>query len=233
MITIIHGDDTSKSRNYYLELRQKQKDFLSFDGGKITITDLVQNIEGSGLFGNSKTIFLEDFLTKSKKADKSAKEILTFIIKNSQNSNFIFWESREISKGNLFIFKNAVVKIFKLPKNIFLFLDNLKPNNSKNLLKLFHQALDSDIAPEMIIFMLQRQFRILLALSEPSEKDQIEEVSRLTSWQMEKFNSQAKLFNKEKLIKIYQKLFEIELGQKTGMLPLSLSQAIDFLLIDM
>lgn len=233
MITIIHGDDISKSREYFQELKQKNKNHILFDGNKLSITDLVQNIEGSSLFGGTKTIFIEDFLTKLKKTNKESKEILEFIIKNTKSSTFFLWESKEIMKRDLSVFKDAVVNFFKLPKNIFLFLDNLKPNNSKALLNLFHQALDSGIKEELIIFMMQRQFRILLALSEPNSKETIEEVGRLAPWQTGKLDRQAKSFDLAALKKIYNRLYEIEIGQKTGGLPLSLSQTIDFLLLEM
>jgi DNA polymerase III delta subunit len=233
MIIIIHGDDISKSREYFNELRQKYKDFLLFDRNKLTITELVQNIEGSSLFGNTKAIFIEEFLTKLKRTNRDEKEIFDFIVKNSNTSVFILWESKEILKRDLSLFKNVTLNLFKLPKNIFLFLDNLRPNNSKSLLNLFHQALDSGIKEELILFMLQRQFRILLALSEPSEKGKIEEVDRLAPWQMGKLEKQSKVFEHQNLKKIYKKLYEIEVGQKTGSLPLSLTQTIDFLLLDL
>lgn len=233
MITIIHGDDISKSREYFNELRQKYKDFISFDGNKLTITDLVQNIEGSSLFGSTKAIFVEDLLTKRRRTDKDTKEILNFIAKNSKESIFVLWESKEILKGTLGLFKDAIAELFKLPKNIFLFLDNLRPNNSRSLLNLFHQALDSGIAEELILFMLQRQFRILLALSEPSKDEPISELIRLAPWQMGKLERQTKSFDHQSLKKIYKKLYEIETGQKTGGLPLSLSQSIDFLLLEL
>ena len=233
MITIIHGDDIFKSREYFHELKQKYKDFILFDGNKLTITDLVQNIEGSGLFGSTKTIFIEEFLTKLKKTNIESKEILDFIIKNAKSANFILWEGKEILKRDLSLFKDAVVKFFKLPKNIFLFFDNLKPNNAKNLLNLFHQALGSGIKEELILFMLQRQIRILLALSDPSNSEPIDELIRLAPWQMEKLERQAKFFDQASLKKIYKKLYEIEIGQKTGGLSLSLTQSIDFLLLEM
>lgn len=231
MITIIHGDNISESRNYFLELKKKQKDPIFFDGGKITITDLVQNIEGSSLFGDTKTIFIEDLLTKRKKTDKDTKEILNFIVKNAKEFTFVLWESKEISKRDLFSFKDSTAKIFNLPKNIFLFLDNLKPNNSKSLLNLFHQAIASGIKEELILFMLQRQIRILLALSDPGEKS-IDELARLAPWQMGKLERQAGLFQGSSLKKIYKKLYEIEIGQKTGGLSLSLAQSIDFFLME-
>jgi len=231
MITIIHGDDITESRNHFLELKQKQKDAISFDYKNVTLTDLVQNIEGSGLFNDSKTVFIEEFLTKLKKTDKAAKEILDFIVKSSKENNIILWESKEILKKDLYSLKNADIEIFKLPKNIFLFLDNLRPNNSRNMLKLFHNALESGIKEEIILFMLQRQIRLLLSLSDSGEKS-IDEVERLAPWQTGKLQSQSRLFTVSDLKKIYRRLYEIELRQKTGALSLSLSQSIDFLLLD-
>lgn len=232
MITIIHGDDISQSRNYFSQLKQKHKGFVLFDGNNLIITDLVQNIEGSGLFGSTRTIFIEDFLTKLKKNNKESKEILGFIVKKLDGVNFFLWESKEILKRDLSVFKNAAIKLFKLPKNIFLFLDNLKPGNSKNMLNLFHQALDSGIKEELILFMMQRQFRLLLAISDVNENESIEELIRLAPWQMGKLERQAKLFNISYLKKIYTKLYEIEIAQKTGTLSLSLNQNIDILLLD-
>lgn len=232
MITIIHGEDISSSRNYFLNLKKKQKTPISYDGGKLNITDLVQNIEGSGLFGDTKTIFIEDFLTKRRKTEKEVKEILNFIIKNYKDANFVLWESKEIQKRDLFFFRNAQVKIFKLPKNIFLFLDNLRPSNSKKLLNLFYQALESGIKEELILFMLQRQVRLLLALSDLADLQPIEEITRLAPWQTAKLESQARFFDRQSLENIYRKLYEIERAQKTGGLPLSLSQSIDFLLLE-
>jgi DNA polymerase III delta subunit len=231
MITIIHGDNITESRKHFLELKQKQKDAISFDYKNVTLTDLIQNIEGSGLFSDSKTIFIEEFLTKLKRKDKAAKEILDFIVKSSKENNIILWESKEILKKDLYSLKNADIKIFKLPKNIFLFLDNLSPSNSRNMLKLFHNALESGIKEEIILFMLQRQIRLLLSLLDSGEKS-IDEIERLAPWQTGKLQSQSRLFTVSDLKKIYKRLYEIELRQKTGALSLSLSQSIDFLLLD-
>ena len=231
MITIIHGDDISASRKYFQDLKAKQKNIVSFDGGKITITDLVQNIEGSSLFGDTKSIFVEELFAKLKKSEKSTKEILNFIAQNSKDSNFVLWESKEILKRDLSLFKNPTVHIFKLPKNIFLFLDNLRPGNYKSLLNLFHQALEIGIKEEIILFMMQRQIRLLIALTTHSNNP-IDEVLRLAPWQKSKLEKQAMLFSEPKLKQIYKKLYEIELAQKTGGLPLSLTQAIDFLLFE-
>lgn len=233
MLTIIHGDDLTSSRNYFSQIKEKLKNAVFYEGGKITITDLVQDIEGSGLFGDSKTILIENFLTKIKKNDKSAKEMLNFLAKNSKKATFVLWEPAMLSKRDLGIFKDAIVKVFKLPKSIFLFLDNLRPNNSRNLLNLFHQVLESGTKEELVLFMMQRQVRMLLAICEPSDTEPIQELMRLTPWLKDKLERQAGLFNCRYLKKIYKRLYDIELGQKTGSLPLSLIQTIDFLLLEM
>src|SRR3989344_4581732 len=230
MITIVHGEDLARSRNFFQELKKQYNSPIVLEGGKATITDFAQNIRGFALFSETKTIFIENLFSKTKKTDKDTKEILNLILENSKDSNFIFWESKEISTPKTSgFFKNAQIKNFKLPKNIFLFLDAINPGNSINLVKLFHQALQSGIEEEVILFMMQRQIRLLLALKEPAENTQIDEASRLAPWQMDKLERQARLFDIECLKKTHRKLFETELGQKTGTLKLSLSQTIDFL----
>ncbi len=98
------------------------------------------------------------------------------------------------------------------------------------LVRLFQQALKTS-EPEMILFMIVRQLRILLAMSETSA-DTITEVSRLAQWQKSKFEKQARLFDKNLLQKLYSSLFKIELAQKTGGLNTSLIYTIDFFLAE-
>ena len=69
MITIIHGNDTASSRKYYID--QKTADAFSFEGEKVSLTDLVQILEGGGLFSDSKKIFIDDFLSKRKQGKET------------------------------------------------------------------------------------------------------------------------------------------------------------------
>ena len=232
MITIIHGDDIASSRNYFQEEKQKQKDRVSFHASNITISDLAQNIQGSGLFSSKETIFVEDFLSRLKKTNKDAKEMMDFIIKNHNTANIFLYEAKEITKRDLFVFRDAVVKIFKLPQNIFIFLDNIKPGNP-NLISLFHKTLEKRVKVELVFFMIQRQVRILLALSDDNSEKSIDEITRLAPWQKGKLIRQERLFSEDQLKRIYNSLYKIELGLKTGKLNLTLPQAIDFLLFEM
>ena len=230
MITIIHGDDIAASRSFFLEQKEKDKNFVSLTGA-FTISDLAQNLEGSSLFFETKTIVVEDFFARVKKKSKDVKEIADFINKHDKKVNLIFWEGKELGKKDTSLFTSAIVKQFKLPKALFSFLDNLSPGNGKNSIQLFHQVLETTPL-ELIIFMMQRQFRLLLAISDSHSEENIEEVIRMAFWQREKLERQSSRFSSAKLKEIYRKLFEIEVFQRTGNLHLSLTQSIDFFLLE-
>ncbi|MCL5970676.1 MAG: hypothetical protein M1450_04215 [Patescibacteria group bacterium] len=227
MITIVHGDDTAASRKYFNDL--KTSDSVLFDGDKVTLTDIVQILEGGGLFSDNKKVFIDDFFSK-RKAGKEFDDIISCIKNNSKENDIFFWEGKEISKKIISSFVNANTKLFKLPQQLFAFLDGIKPENPKNI-TLFHEALKTSDT-EMIFFMLIRQFRLLLAISDSGASGQIDEVKRLAPWQITKLKKQSILFTKEQLINIYKKLYEIDLGQKTGTLHKTLEQAIDILLLE-
>ena len=150
MITIIHGDDIVLSRAYLLEQKQKDKEFVGLPS-TLGISDLAQNIEGSSLFGETKTIVIEDFFARIRKKGKDVKEIADFINKHDKKVNIIFWEGKELGKRDLSIFPSALNKQFKLPKALFSFLDNLLPGNGRNSIELFHKVLDS--SAEELVFL--------------------------------------------------------------------------------
>lgn len=229
MITIIHGADIASSRKYFLDQKPVDEDVSLIDGQNVTITDLVQIFEGGGLFSDSKNFFIEQLLGKRKKS-KELEQIIDVITKNSDENNIYLWEEKELSKSTLSTFKNPIVKLFKLPQTLFLFLESIKPKNGKVLVSLFQQTIDvTDV--EMVFFMMIRQVRILLALIDPA-LDGIDEVKRMAPWQKTKIQNQADNFEIDELKSLYNKLFEIEKGLKTGTLPIPLKQTIDLWLLD-
>ena len=258
MITIIHGDDIVLSRKYLQEKKQKSIDPYVFDG-IIDIPAIAQITQGSGLFSTEKNVFIENFFSKNKLNSIDAKNLIKYINKNESSLNIFFWEAKVLEKRSITIFNNPAVKTFKISQTIFLFLDSIKPANFKSSITLFHKALQNTVA-ELIFFMLQRQFRLLLALCHPEHIRQaqcklregshlvrdsspvsrraqndigtIDELVRLAPWQKSKLERQAKYFSTVKLLNIYKKLLEIDLSAKTGNLPYSYGLAIDFLLLD-
>ncbi|MCL4418524.1 hypothetical protein M1146_00295 [Patescibacteria group bacterium] len=230
MITIIHGDDIASSRNYLLEQKDQSNNSLILEGKSITVNDLIQVVETGELFSTSKVLFIENFFSGRKPA-KEFDAIIKYLGKKHLKNEIFFWEEKELTKKSLNVFANAKVKTFTIPKSLFVFLDSIKPGNGKNLIVIFHQSLEN-AQPEQIMYMIIRQIRLLLSFSELGNLEAIEEASKLAPWQKSKLEKQAKLFNPNSLREIYSKLFEIDLAQKTGALSMPLSQAIDFLLLD-
>lgn len=226
MITLIHGEDIAASRNYYWSLKQKLSDAVSLQGATISLTDLQQAIGGEDLFGTKKSVFIEDLLSKR----KSSKEIEQLVdVINTSDADVVVWESKELTLKQVGLFKNATVKIFKIPATIFALLDSVKPGNGKVLIQEFHKTLQEK-DPEFVLFMLTRLIRTLLAMQDASSPS-ISEISRLAPWQRGKLDKQAKLFTQEQLLQFHNQLFQLELNMKTGGLSSSLADAIDFLLI--
>jgi len=228
MVTIIHGDDLANSRKYFIDLKDKTNNPTSLRGDKVTLSELTQLIEGNSLFSEEKNIFIENFLSQ-KKTNKEFKEILDYFKKNENKSELYFWEDKEITKANLSQFKNANSKIFKFPQSLFLFLDNLKPNNSDNVL-YFHNVI-AKTSEELVFYMIIRQFRILFALLIDNFSP-IDELKRLAPWQRGKLERQARLFGEEKLKEIINKLYLIDYKQKYGLTTLPLTQNVDFFLME-
>lgn len=225
MITIIHGDDIVASRKFLNEEKSKAENTKTFSGSYL-LTDIIQTLEGS-LFEGETSVFIENLLGKKKNTEKE--EIISYLSKNASLANMYIWEDTEIPVKTLQVFKTAQNKLFKLPKLLFTFVDSLKPETGKNLIVLFHQLLDQTDA-DFVFAMIIRQFRLLIAIS---EDDSIDEVKRLSPWQIAKIKKQKLFFTEEQLLLQHNKLFSIDSKLKTGTLSLSLIQAIDFFLSDL
>lgn len=229
MITILHGTDITSSRDLFFEEKSNVKNPNLLEGENLTFEQLFQTIENKSLFDEELSVFIENFLTKNKSNTIEFKKIAKYLNDNKL-SNVFLWENSEITKNTLSQFPKADVRSFSLPKNLFLFLDNIKPNNSSYLIKLFHE-LEKSSETELIFFMILRQFRLLLGSIDT--KNSIDEIKRLAPWQLSKFKKQLSYFTKEDIVNVYNKLFFLDLGQKTGGLSGNLSQAIDFFLLDL
>jgi len=228
MITIIHGDDIVLSRKYLQEQKQNSINPYVFDG-IIDLPSLVQITQGSGLFNTEKNIFIENFFSKNKLNTSESKNIIEYINENESSIDLFFWEGKELQKRSMALFTNPLIKKFKIPQTIFLFLESIKPGNFKASIDLFHKALQNT-EPEIIFFMMQRQFRILLFVTD-NKGDQIDEIARLAPWQIGKLERQARAFSEDVLLNLYSQIYKIESKLKIGSLPYSLDKAIDIFLL--
>lgn len=224
MITVIHGDDLSSSRAYYLNEKHKHKEPVEFLEDKISVTDLLQVSTGSSLFNLEKAIFIENLLSNKKSA--GLKDVIDYVKVNYKNHNFYLWEDTVLSKATLSQFPNPLVKLFKIPQNLFSFLDNIAPDNEKNVY-FFHRALENS-NQELILFMIIKQFRLMLGVLSNAS---IDEVKKIAYWRRDKLKKQAELFGEEKLIESIKKLHKMDKELKSGQTGLNTVQSIDFFLL--
>jgi len=224
MITLIHGNDNLASRNYFLSI--KDENSILMDAQNLNLVELSQIINGSGLFLEPKKIFIDNLFTN--KGSKNQVDVFS-IIGKGHDSEIYLYADKEIPIKSLSDIKDLNSKVFRVPQNIWNFLDEIRPKSSQNIFK-FHEVL-KETEPEIIFSMILRQFRLLLAISSSSSKN-ISEVSRLAPWQKSKLTRQASLFSNEKLIDIIKKLYFIDKTTKTGKTSLSLKQNIDILLLE-
>lgn len=224
MITLIHGNDTLSSRKFYLD--HKDQESLTFDAESINLVELEQSLAGSGLFGSTKKIFIENLFSR-----KSAKNLdwIGKLLSSYKDCEVFFWADKEVGVKVLTAFPKVEKKEFKIPQNIWNFLDNIRPSNSSNVTS-FHRTLN-ETESEIIFAMILRQFRLMLGLISDSTEN-IDEVKRIAPWQKTKLIRQASLFGEEKLKNIYKKLYKIDKTTKTGKTNLSLTQNIDILLLE-
>lgn len=225
MITIIHGDDELNSRKYYIS--QKDKNSITFDAEIIDPVELEQSINGSDIFGKTDKIFIENLFTKN--GTKKINEIAEVLNKKSKTDIFI-WADKIIPVKTLTLFSNHKSQVFKIPQNIWAFLDGIKPNNTSNV-SMFQNTLTST-EPEIVFAMIVRQFRLMIGLSENSINN-IDEVKRIAPWQKSKLSHQASLFGLEKLKSSFKRLYKIDKDTKTGKSSLTLTQNIDIFLLEL
>ncbi|MBI1872168.1 hypothetical protein HYS10_01985 [Candidatus Collierbacteria bacterium] len=223
---ILHGDDYVSSRNQLNELadeaRQKNQVVNRLEAADLELGQLTQLIESRSFFGEDNLIIIFGLLSqvKSKKKDK----IIEYLKKN-QEASLILYESKEVTQTNLKVFPKAKVIHYKPAPVIFDFLDNIKPGNPRIVGK-YQELLDLKTEPEFIFAMLVRQVRLLIQATEPTNL-------KTAPWIKNKLIAQARSFGLDRLLKLHEKLYQIDKNIKTGKNPVNLSLQIFNLLLNL
>ena len=222
MLTIICGEDTIASRNYFVSLK---KDFLTkgFDIRDIKFEEIKEIprwlAESPTLFFQKKVFFSENLNKKIKKDNKSMLAELQMVNQMS-NADLIDWEG--VSVRELKFSKLGKIKEFKPDQSIFKLLDALYPGNRSDFIKLLGR-LTQDLDENFVFIMLTRYVRNLILVKEGVNP------AKLQSWQVYKLKSQTKQWKIENLVNFYEALFKIEIGLKTGSNPFSIKKSLDIL----
>jgi DNA polymerase III delta subunit len=224
MLTIVCGEDSISSFNYYSSLKQSYLE-KEYEITNISSADL-DNItswmgESQSLFASKQVFFTQNVNKKlSKKLNLKINKVIEDLIKNKKIELFS-WEE-ETSLRFLKFPKGAVIKEFKPSESIFKLQDSLFPGNLKGFLELLFR-LEKSVDENFIFIMLIRHLRNLI-LVKTNQSD-----TKLQKWQIYKLKNQAAKWDADNLINFYNSLYKIEVNQKTSTNPYSVKKSIDIL----
>jgi len=218
MITIVCGEDSVSSRNYFSllkkEYRQKEYEIKTLSADQI-ISPKLLNEENLSLFTNKVVYFTENLYLKKTKTIND--------IFNNKKITLFDWENG-LSGRDIRLSKSIQVKIkeFKPSENIFKLLDSCFPDNRKNFLRILQ--LISDSTDNFFVFlMLIKHIRKLIIIKTGKKP------SKLADWQIYKLKTQAASWKTENLINFYEALQRIDAMTKTSRNPYSLLKSLDIL----
>jgi DNA polymerase III delta subunit len=224
MLTIICGEDSISSRNYFFNLKAsfQNKDYETVNiDSQQTLELNDETARTSSLFSQKRIYFTENLNKKLlKKLNIKSQKLIEKII-GSKVIQLFNWEG-EATNRDLKLIKGIVVKEFKPGENIFKLQDACFPGNLKKFLAILESV--SQMADESFIFIMLSRYSRNLILIKLGEK-----LPRLASWQYYKLDRQAKLWGLDRLINFYEGLQRIDVNTKTSRSPYSIKKSLDIL----
>lgn len=223
MLTIICGEDSVASRDYFLGQQKifAEKGFEIVNIDYRRVLELDQSEASSASLFTQKRVFFTSDLNKKvlKKLNvKTEKKIKNII--SSAGIQLFDWEEETTSR-DLKSIKGIVIKELKPSQTIFKLLDSCYPGNLKQFISGL--KIISESSPDIFIFiMLARHMRNILIIKSG------EKIPKLASWQMAKLSNQAKYWRLENLMNFYQGLHRIDVNSKTSS-PYSIKKSLDIL----
>ena len=120
--------------------------------------------------------------------------------------------------------------------NIFAMVDAIVQRRLRKSFQLIHQLLDEGAAPPYLLYMMTRQFRLLIQarrlMADGLPASAIRgKIGETTDWRLEKILRQARGYSLERLEESYRRLLETDLSIKTGAVDGAL--ALDLLITDL
>lgn len=223
MIYIIHGDDITTSKNRVYALTLGKKNLSTFNAEKVSISEIIGSFASTDLFIDEKCIVIEKVL-KLKKAD--LEKLLEILNSLEKSTDVVLWHNTELSKIFLSKFKNTVNESFLLPKLFFTFFDELTPKNLIKELEILSRM--EGVEAEQLFYTLVKRIRHLMMVKAGGN---YEEIVKMSPWQSQKIERQARLWDNSQLLHTYKNLFSLEVKFKSSGLFLPLSKHLDILLI--
>ncbi len=226
MMTILHGENTVKSRARLVELLQEKSEqgaaVERVEAKTLARAELETKLVKTDLFGTERVVVIEELHSLPKSQRKN--ELIELAA--TSNTDLILWEKRSLTKTMLKKFPQAEVEEFKLSNALFGWLDTLRGNGGQTQqLTALHQALAAEDA-YLCLIMLARQVRLLIEIKDGSQPAG-------PPWMMKKMSHQADSFTMPQLLQLHSRLLEIDLAHKTSTNNLELDQELDLLIINL
>lgn len=224
---ILHGENVVQSRQALQKkldsAHSQNQEIVRLEAKKSQLIDFKQALETLSLWPAGRLVMVENFF--SQPVSRSQKEILAYLKTLTVSTNLVFWEPKKIDGRRLKVLPEAKISYFKLTAVIFRFLESLRPGNSRQMLELNRQSVQSESA-EMVFYMLCRQIRLLILAKDLGSKG----LQPMPFWMANKLLFQAGSFSLEQLLFIHEKLLQIDAEQKTGQAVRPLDFYLDLLL---
>lgn len=223
---IIHGENTALSRKKLQELITQAKTngtaITRLESKRLTPASLQEAIGGNSLFGEDKLIIVEEL--HSLPASKRKKELIEQI-SNSGFENLILYEKRKLTATMLKKVGSSDPYEFKISNTLWKFLDHIGGRDKTKVLKLLKESITQN--DEFFVYtMIIRQIRMLITAKDGG-------VIKGAPFMITKLQSQARNLSLEQLLKVHKQLFELDIKQKNSLLPLTLGQELDLILLRM
>lgn len=154
-----------------------------------------------------------------------------WILCNEIDKLYLYALGRRIEEGDVQLLVSYVQEA-----NIFALVDAIIQRKAAAASRLLHQLIDGGATPPYLLFMITRQFRLLVQAKELSKQrlPTVELIGRLgvpSEYVLRRVMAQAREYSLDQLREIYDKLLDTDMSIKTGLLKGGL--ALDLLVADL
>lgn len=224
MLTIICGEDSIASREYFINLKKGYgaKGYEVYHLAAGEFQEINRWLADSLSLFSQKLVFFTENLSKnySRRGNPGIDKSIYRLI-DTKEAEVIDWEEFTPAR-ELKLLKGAAVKEFKPDMSIFKLVDACYPGNLKNFLRILND-LPIKIDDGFIFIMLARHIRNLLLIKSGETN------SKLQSWQVYKLKGQARHWELNSLTSFYDGLHRIDVSSKTGRNPFSIKKSLEIL----
>ena len=217
-ITVIHGENIPAIELAYKEiiLKLKKENLTIAKYNPDSKTSISEFLTSESLFEGDRAFVLDDV------DDLTPQELEKIFKVVTGESTIVFLFNKKLGKLVLDKFpKGTVIQEMKLTENIFTFLDDFYPGNTKQVLRLLSNLLET-YPPEFIIALLSRHMKDLYLLKTGNLKGK-------ESWKIAKLSKPTRLFTEAKIVKIIKMLSIADIKSKKS--EGNLSDLLDHIIV--